>query len=96
MRTEAFPPCKKELLNVIYEDKLSDYPMAAGDEYSRKIIVDYLKREGFQSENGISEDNIIFTLSTTQAFNIIMKIIARPHDVVLMTGPNYGLFTFYT
>ena len=94
MRTEAFPPCKKELLNVIYEDKLSDYPMAAGDEYSRKIIVDYLKREGFQNEAGISEDNIIFTLSTTQAFNIIMKIIARPHDVVLMTGPNYGLFTF--
>ena len=94
MRTEAFPPCKKELLNVIYEDKLSDYPMAAGDEYSRKNIVDYLKREGFQKDGNLSEDNIIFTLSTTQAFNIIMKIIAKPYDVVLMTGPNYGLFTF--
>ena len=94
MKTEAFPPCKRELLEVIYEDKLSDYPMAAGDEYSRKIIVDYLKKEGFQRDSDLSEDNIIFTLSTTQAFNIIMKIIARPYDVVLMTGPNYGLFTF--
>ena len=82
MRTEAFPPCKKELLNVIYEDKLSDYPMAAGDEHSRKIIVDYLKREGFQSEAGISEDNIIFTVSTTQAFNIIMKRNKKRGDYV--------------
>lgn len=23
-----------------------------------------------------------------------MKVIARPYDVILMTGPNYGLFTF--
>lgn len=94
MRTESFPPCKEELLKVIYEDKLSDYPMAAGDEHSRKVIVEYLKKEGFQRDKNITEDNIIFTISTTQAFNIIMNIIARPHDVVLMTGPNYGLFTF--
>lgn len=95
MRTEAFPLCKEEVLKFILEDQLSDYPMAAGDEYSRKIISEYLEKEGFQkNDNRISEDNIIFTVSTTQAFNIIMQIIARPHDVVLMTGPNYGLFTF--
>lgn len=94
MKTEPFPPCKKELLKVICDDNLSNYPMASGDEYSRKVIVDYLKKEGFQRYDDLSEDNVIFTLSTTQAFNIIMKIIARPHDVVLMTGPNYGLFTF--
>ena len=95
MRTEAFPLCKEEVLKFILEDQLSDYPMAAGDEYSRKIISEYLEKEGFQKNgNRISEDNIIFTVSTTQAFNIIMQIIARPYDVVLMTGPNYGLFTF--
>ena len=95
MRTEAFPLCKEEVLKIILEDQLSDYPMAAGDEYSRKIISEYLEKEGFQRNGSrISEDNIIFTVSTTQAFNLIMKIIARPHDVVLMTGPNYGLFTF--
>lgn len=95
MRTEAFSLCKEELIKLILEDKLSDYPMAAGDQYSRKIIAEYLEKEGFQrTSSRITEDNVIFTVSTTQAFNIIMQIIARPHDVVLMTGPNYGLFTF--
>lgn len=94
MRTSAFRLCKEALIDVIEQDKLSDYPMAAGDEESRKIIAEYLIKEGFKSPNGISADNIIFTVSTTQAFNIIMKIIAHPYDVVLMTGPNYGLFAF--
>lgn len=94
MRTPAFPLCKEALIDVIEQDRLSDYPMAAGDEESRKIILEYLIKEGFKSPNGLNADNIIFTVSTTQAFNIIMKIIARPYDVVLMTGPNYGLFTF--
>lgn len=94
MRTPAFPLCKEALIEEIQRDNLSDYPMAAGDEISRKIIAEYLKKEGFKSDNGVNQDNIIFTVSTTQAFNIIMKIIARPHDVILMTGPNYGLFTF--
>ena len=43
---------------------------------------------------GLDIDNIIFTVSSTQAFNIILNIISRPNDVILMTGPNYGLFTF--
>lgn len=94
MKTPAFPPCKEALMELINEDDLSDYPMAAGDESSRKIISEYLIKEGFKSPTGISEDNIIFTVSTTHAFNIISNIIARPHDVILMTGPNYGLFTF--
>jgi len=94
MRTSAFPLCKEALIDVVEQDCLSDYPMAAGDEESRIKVCEYLLREGFQSPNGLNEDNIIFTVSTTQAFNIIMKIIARPYDVVLMTGPNYGLFTF--
>lgn len=94
MRTPPFPLCKEALIDTISSDELSDYPMAAGDEDSRKNIVDYLKQEGFKSNNGISENNIIFTVSSTHAFNIISSIIARPNDVILMTGPNYGLFTF--
>ncbi len=94
MRTSAFPLCKEALMSIIDSDELSDYPMAAGDEESRKIILEYLIQEGFKSSNGLSEDNIIFTVSSTHAFNIISSIIARPYDVILMTGPNYGLFTF--
>ena len=94
MKTPMFPLCKEALEKVLIEDNLSDYPMAAGDEESREIITEYLIREGFESEEGVNKDNIIFTVSTTHAFNMISKIIARPHDVILMTGPNYGLFTF--
>ncbi len=94
MKTKSFPLCKEALQKVILEDDLSEYPMAAGDEKSREIILDYLIKEGFNEGGKISKDNIIFTISTTQAFSMIMQIIARPYDVVLMTGPNYGLFTF--
>ena len=85
MRTPAFPLCKEELIKAISSDELSDYPMAAGDENSREIIADYLIEEGFQNFDGITKDNIIFTVSTTHAFNIISNIIARPYDVILMT-----------
>ena len=94
MRTKPFPLCKEALIDTINEEELSDYPMAAGDEKSREIITEYLINEGFKSNSGVNKDNIIFTVSTTHAFNIISNIIARPYDVILMTGPNYGLFTF--
>ena len=37
--------------------------------------------------------NITFLPSTSIAFNMIVNIISKPGDVVLVTGPNYGLFT---
>ncbi len=94
MKTKVFPPAKEAMLDVIMLDDMSEYPKAAGDKNSRKKITEYLKREGFESPRGINEDNVIFTVSSTQAFNNIISLIARNHDVVLMTGPNYGLFTF--
>ena len=94
MKTNIFPPCKKAMIDLLNSDDMSEYPLAAGDEYARAQVVEYLEKEGFKSPTGITDNNVIFTVSTTQAFNIIMKVIARPHDVVLMTGPNYGLFAF--
>ena len=94
MKTSIFPLCKEKMIDFISFDDMSEYPLAAGDEEARKEIVEYLLKEGFKSPRILNEDNIIFTVSSTQAFNIIMKVIARPYDVILMTGPNYGLFTF--
>ena len=94
MRTPIFPLCQNKMLETILSNDMSEYPLAAGDESSRKEIVKYLEKEGFKNLNGLNEDNVIFTVSTTQAFNILMKVIARSNDVILMTGPNYGLFTF--
>ena len=94
MKTSVFPPCKTEIMNYLAYNDLSEYPLAAGDEDSRTKILKYLRKEGFKSNRGLDIDNIIFTVSSTQAFNIILNIISRPNDVILMTGPNYGLFTF--
>lgn len=44
-------------------------------------------------EKGLSVHNITFLPSTSIIFNIIINIISQPGDVLLVTGPNYGLFT---
>lgn len=94
MKTKSFPLCHEALKQVLLENDLSEYPMAAGDERSREEVANYLLREGFNEGENVNKNNVIFTVSSTQAFNMIMQVIARPYDVVLMTGPNYGLFTF--
>lgn len=78
---------KKELKKSLYE-----YPPAAGDEKHRQIISEYLIDEGFPKY--LNYNNIITTNSTTQAFYLIIKSMCRPYDVIIMTSPNYGLFTF--
>lgn len=94
MKSKSFPPCKEALKQAIDYEYLSEYPLAAGDEMAREEIVGYLNKEGFKSRDGLNKDNVIFTVSTTHAFATICNLIARPYDVVLMTGPNYGLFAF--
>ena len=73
-------------------NNLYQYPPAAGDEKSREKIVDYLISEGFPKQ--LTIDNVIVTCSTTQAFYLILKSLFRPYDCIIMTAPNYGLFTF--
>lgn len=94
MKTKIFGPCKDKMIEFLKFDDMHEYPLAAGDETSRKEVLEYLKHEGIKRFDDLSIDNIIFTVSSTQAFNFITKIISRPNDVILMTGPNYGLFTF--
>lgn len=94
-----FPLAVKEIKKCTKRCDLYEYPLAAGDPIYKKSILEYLKNEGFYNyENNlaqpISNDNIIFTMSTTQAFDLIIKTICKPYDVVIMTGPNYGLFTY--
>jgi len=94
LKCEPFPPCKERLKETIEYEYLSEYPLAAGDENAREEVVEYLIKEGFKNKNGLNKDNVIFSVSTTHAFSMICGLIARPYDVILMTGPNYGLFTF--
>lgn len=103
-RFNPFPLSLREINRIINDNNLSEYPISAGNEEYRKMIVEYLAQEGFQNnnpynkeeviKNGLTIDNIIFTVSTTHAYTLVLNVITRPEDVVIITGPNYGLFTF--
>lgn len=41
METAPFPLCKEALIDIINSNELSAYPMAAGDEDSRKITITF-------------------------------------------------------
>lgn len=91
---EMFPLCKEYMIECLNQGNLYSYTSAQGDEDTKKEIIEYFKKEGFKRDKEINVNNIAFSMGTTQAFDIIIKAIGKPHDVVLMTGPTYGLFTF--
>lgn len=85
-------PMAIDYLKKQINEPLYSYPPAAGSEEHRQIISNYLIREGFPKK--INYNNVIITNSTTQGFYLILKALFRPYDVIIMTGPNYGLFAF--
>ena len=99
----AFPLSIEEMKKSLDSPSLYRYPYTEGDDEIRKKLLDYVEREGFINispysysdidEKGLSVHNITFLPSTSIAFNMIINVISKPGDVVLVTGPNYGLFT---
>lgn len=93
----AFYPAVKEAIESLRGTEISQYAYASGDKMCRRQVADYLNIEGFvsDSEDGlITENQVIFFNSTTEAFSIIMKLVCRPGDVVLFAGPTYGLLVY--
>lgn len=94
----AIDEMKKSLDSYMYK-----YPYTEGSDDIRKVLLDYIEKEGFINttpynysdidDKGLSVHNITFLPSTSIAFNMVVSIISKPGDVVLVTGPNYGLFT---
>lgn len=94
----AIDEMKKSLDSYMYK-----YPYTEGSDDIRKVLLDYVEKEGFVNttpynysdidDNGLCVHNITFLPSTSIAFNMVVSIISKPGDVVLVTGPNYGLFT---
>lgn len=97
-----FPLSIEEMKKALDED-MYKYPYTEGDDRIRKVLLDYVESEGFINTApysyddidaaGLSVHNITFLPSTSIAFNMIINVISKPGDVVLVTGPNYGLFT---
>ncbi len=92
---KLFKPCKTYLTKALKGHEIYKYPAAAGDEFYRDLIAQYLLKEGFNSGKNITLDNVIVTMSTTHGFKTVLDVIARPYDVVLMPAPCYGLFAFF-
>ena len=103
LKYKAFPLSIEEMKKSLDSSFLHRYPYTEGDDEIRKVLLDYVEKEGFINdcpysysdidEKGLSVHNITFLPSTSIIFNIIISIISKPGDVVLVTGPNYGLFT---
>lgn len=98
-----FPLSIEEMKKSLDSLSMYKYPYTEGDDNIRKILLDYIEKEDFINiapytykdvdEKGLSVHNITFLPSTSIAFNMIINVISKPGDVVLVTGPNYGLFT---
>lgn len=97
IKAKPFPMSKQYMLKTLMGKYLFSYPSISGHVVARAHFVNYLIREGFKKEaevnyDGIGVDNVVFTCSTTHAYEMILSTILRDEDVVLVTGPNYGLF----
>ena len=100
---KPFPLCIDKMREWLDSDYLYCYPYTEGADSIRKELLDYVESIGFNNDRpypyndvdskGLSVHNITFMPSTSMIFNIIINIISHPGDVLLVTGPNYGLFT---
>ena len=103
---KPFPTAISAMRKSLDSDMMYRYPYTEGDDIIRQQLLDYVEREGFINtepysykdidEKGLSVHNITFSVSTSVLFNQIINIISKPGDVILVTGPNYGLFTIRT
>ena len=103
LKYEPFKPAIDEMIKSLNSGEMYKYPYTEGDDNIRKKLLEYIEHEGFINtepydyedidDKGLSIHNITFLPSTSITFNIIVNIISKPGDVILVTGPNYGLFT---
>lgn len=97
IKYKAFPSCVNNMVLTSLSSNLNIYPSTVGSSRARQDLVDYLIREGFPSKkneycDAINVHNVAFCGSTTQAFYMLLKTIARPGDVMIVPTPTYGIF----
>ena len=103
LKYEPFKPSINEMIKSLESGEMYKYPYTEGDDNIRRQLLEYIEQEGFINtepydyedidDKGLSIHNITFLPSTSITFNIIVNIISKPGDVILVPGPNYGLFT---
>ncbi|MFV2196383.1 PLP-dependent aminotransferase family protein [Nocardiopsis sp. LOL_012] len=61
------------------------YGSAQGDPVLRELLCDYMTQEGVDA----SPDDVIVTVGSQQALDLITRVFVDPGDVVLCEGPTY-------
>ncbi len=100
---KPFGSAVNNMITSLQNNLMHRYPYTEGADDIRIKLLEYVEREGFINtepysrdnidDKGLSVHNITFMNSTSVIFNQIINIISKPGDVVLVTGPSYGLFT---
>ena len=90
VKFKSYKPSLKKMKKILKSNELYQYQPTNGNFKDKMIILKYLKEIGIKSDI----NNLIFTYSTTHAFNLIFSCIARPGDAIVIPEPNYGLFDF--
>ena len=76
MKFRIFKPILKELKKINSKYSFYKYTRASGELYSRKRVIEYMNNNDFKDlKNSLDETNVIFTMSTTHALNLILKLI---------------------
>lgn len=104
LRCVPFKPCIIEMKKTLKRKDLYSYTSAFGYNEHKEKIIKYLAKEKFTNTephkdskimiNGLSLDNIAFTISTTHGYNLVLDTILKPYDVVIVPCPNYSFFDF--
>ncbi len=91
---KIFKPILLELNKIDKDYGYYRYTRASGELECRKRVIDYMNlNEFYNLKKPLDESNVIFTISTTHALNLILKIIGHKNDVIIVPSLNYGLFT---
>ena len=100
---KPFPLSIEKMKESLDTTLMYKYPYTEGDDNLRKELLDYVEKLGFINNTpynyediddaGLTVHNLTFLPSTSIAFNMIINIISNPGDVIIIPGPNYGLFT---
>lgn len=103
VKYKPFPLAIQKMKESLDSDNMYSYPYTEGDDRIRKVLLDYVESIGIHNnspysyndidDKGLCVHNLTFLPSTSIAFNMIINIISKPGDVVIVPGPNYGLFT---
>lgn len=103
---KGFQPCIDAMKECLDSTALTRYPYSEGDDTLRLKVLEYVESLGIKNdspyeyddirESGLSINNLTFTTSTSEGFRNVIRMIANHDDVILTTGPNYGLFSLRT